>query len=73
MAMTLDGRVAEQIVFGEVTTGASNDLENVTATARQMVTRLGMSETLGPRVFGHDHGQPFLGGITRPRRSIPTT
>src|SRR4051812_29688926 len=42
-------------------TGASNDLEKVTATAKQMVMRFGMSERLGPRVFGHDHGQPFLG------------
>ena len=59
--MTLGGRAAEEIVFGEVTTGASNDLEKVTATAKQMVMRFGMSEKLGPRVFGHDHGQPFLG------------
>src|SRR4051812_43901361 len=42
-------------------TGASNDLEKVTATAKQMVMRFGMSDRLGPRVFGHDHGQPFLG------------
>jgi cell division protease FtsH len=61
MAMTLGGRAAEELVFGEVTTGASNDLEKVTATAKQMVMRFGMSEKLGPRVFGHDHGQPFLG------------
>jgi cell division protease FtsH len=61
MAMSLGGRAAEEIVFGEVTTGASNDLEKVTATAKQMVMRFGMSEKLGPRVFGHDHGQPFLG------------
>ncbi|MEA2392678.1 MAG: cell division protease FtsH, partial [Solirubrobacteraceae bacterium] len=60
-AMTLGGRAAEEIVFGEITTGASNDLEKVTATAKQMVMRFGMSEKLGPRVFGHDHGQPFLG------------
>ena len=59
--MTLGGRAAEEIVFGEVTTGASNDLEKVTATAKQMVMRFGMSEKLGPRVFGHDHGMPFLG------------
>jgi hypothetical protein len=50
MAMTLGGRAAEEIVFGEVTTGASNDLEKVTATAKQMVMRFGMSERLGPRV-----------------------
>ncbi len=61
MSMTLGGRAAEEICFGEVTTGASNDLEKVTATAKQMVMRFGMSEKLGPRVFGHDHGQPFLG------------
>jgi cell division protease FtsH len=48
-------------VFGEVTTGASNDLEKVTETAKQMVMRYGMSERLGPRVFGHDRSQPFLG------------
>jgi cell division protease FtsH len=61
MAMTLGGRAAEEICFQEITTGASNDLEKVTATAKQMVMRFGMSEKLGPRVFGHDHGQPFLG------------
>jgi cell division protease FtsH len=61
MAMTLGGRAAEEICFDEITTGASNDLEKVTATAKQMVMRFGMSEKLGPRVFGHDHGQPFLG------------
>jgi cell division protease FtsH len=61
MAMTLGGRAAEEIVFGEITTGASNDIEKVTATAKQMVMRFGMSKKLGPRVFGHDHGQPFLG------------
>ena len=61
MAMTLGGRAAEEIVFGEITTGASNDLEKVTATAKGMVMRYGMSEKLGPRVFGHDRSQPFLG------------
>ncbi|HEY0344109.1 MAG TPA: cell division protein FtsH, partial [Solirubrobacteraceae bacterium] len=61
MAMTLGGRAAEEIVFGEITTGAANDLEKVTATAKNMVMRYGMSERLGPRVFGHDHSQPFLG------------
>ena len=61
MAMTLGGRAAEEIVFGEVTSGASNDLEKATQTAKQMVMRFGMSERLGPRVFGHEHSQPFLG------------
>ncbi len=48
MAMTLGGRAAEEIVFSEITTGAANDLEKVTATAKQMVMRFGMSEKLGP-------------------------
>ena len=61
MAMTLGGRAAEEIVFDEITTGASNDLEKVTSTAKQMIMRFGMSEKLGPRVFGHDQTQPFLG------------
>ena len=70
MAMTLGGRAAEEIVFSEVTTGASNDLEKVTATAKQMVMRFGMSEKLGPRVFGHDHGQPFLGRQMQGRHGL---
>ena len=61
MAMTLGGRAAEEIIFSEITTGASNDLEKVTETAKQMVMRYGMSERLGPRVFGHDRSMPFLG------------
>ena len=61
MAMTLGGRAAEEIIFGEITTGASNDLEKVTATAKAMIMRYGMSDKLGPRVFGHDQTQPFLG------------
>ena len=61
LAMTLGGRTAEEIIFGEITTGAANDLEKVTATAKQMVMRFGMSEKLGPRTFGHDQSMPFLG------------
>jgi cell division protease FtsH len=61
LAMTLGGRAAEEITFSEITTGAANDLEKVTQTAKQMVMRFGMSEKLGPRTFGHDHSQPFLG------------
>jgi cell division protease FtsH len=61
MAMTLGGRAAEELVFGEITTGAANDLEHVTRTAKQMVMRFGMSEKLGPRVLGRDHSMPFLG------------
>src|ERR671911_523562 len=61
MAMALGGRAAEELVFHEVTTGAANDLEKVTATAKAMIMRYGMSEKLGPRVLGRDHSQPFLG------------
>ena len=61
MAMTLGGRAAEEIVFHEVTTGAANDLEKVTQTAKQMIMRFGMSEKLGPRVLGRNFDQPFLG------------
>ena len=59
--MTLGGRAAEEMVFQEVTTGAANDLEKVTSTAKQMVMRFGMSEKLGPRVLGRNHDLPFLG------------
>lgn len=57
----LGGRVAEEIVLGEISTGASNDLERVTEIARQMVTQYGMSERLGPMQFGSRQGQVFLG------------
>ena len=59
--MTLGGRAAEELVFHEVTTGAANDLEKVTSTAKQMIMRFGMSEKLGPRVLGRNHDMPFLG------------
>ena len=61
LAMTLGGRAAEELVFNEVTTGAANDLEKVTHTAKQMIMRFGMSEKLGPRVLGRNQDMPFLG------------
>jgi len=63
MAVPLGGRVAEEIVYGEdeVTTGASNDLQQVASTARQMITRFGMSDTLGPVALGRAQGGMFLG------------
>jgi len=61
LAMTLGGRAAEEFVFHEITTGAANDLEKVTAVSKQMVMRFGMSEKLGPRVLGRNHDLPFLG------------
>jgi len=57
----LGGRVAEEIVFGEVSTGAHNDFQRATSIARRMVTEFGMSEKLGPMQFGQSHGQVFLG------------
>jgi len=63
MAVALGGRIAEEIVFGEeeVTTGASNDLQQVARVARQMITRFGMSDRLGPVALGRQSGGMFLG------------
>jgi cell division protease FtsH len=61
LAMTLGGRAAEELVFHEITTGAANDLEKVTHTAKAMIMRYGMSEKLGPRVLGRNQDMPFLG------------
>ncbi|MFZ4675211.1 MAG: ATP-dependent zinc metalloprotease FtsH3 [Nodosilinea sp.] len=63
MAVALGGRIAEEIIFGEeeVTTGASNDLQQVARVARQMVTRFGMSDKLGPVALGRQQGNMFLG------------
>ena len=63
MAVALGGRLAEEIIYGEeeVTTGASNDLQQVTKVARQMVTRFGMSDRLGPVALGRSNGNVFMG------------
>jgi cell division protease FtsH len=61
LAMLLGGRVAEELVFGDITTGAQNDLERATKIARQMVTEYGMSDTLGPLTLGTKQGEVFLG------------
>jgi len=61
LAYALGGRTAEELVFGDVTTGASNDLERVTELARSMVTRYGMSDKLGPMTFGQKEELVFLG------------
>ena len=58
---SLGGRVAEQLVLEDISTGASSDLEQATKTARAMVTRYGFSERLGPVVYGGDPGETFLG------------
>ncbi len=61
LAMLLGGRVAEEMVFGDVTTGDQNDIERATKIARQMVMEYGMSDRLGPITLGHKHEQVFLG------------
>ena len=61
MAAAMGGRVAEELIFEDVTTGASNDLEQATNIARTMVTRYGMSRKLGPRTFGKREELVFLG------------
>ena len=61
LAMILAGRTAEEVVFGEITTGASDDIERATRLARAMVTEYGMSEKLGPQRFASRDGEPFLG------------
>ena len=61
LAFALGGRAAEEIVFGDITTGASNDLERVSQMARAMVTRYGMSDKLGPMVYGKKQELVFLG------------
>jgi cell division protease FtsH len=63
MAVALGGRIAEEIIFGEeeVTTGAASDLQQVARVARQMITRYGMSERIGPVALGRQQGSMFLG------------
>ena len=61
LAVFMGGRVAEEVVFGEITTGASNDIERATEIARDMVCRFGMSDVIGPVNYGHKQSQVFLG------------
>ncbi len=68
MAMMLGGYVAEKEIFGEITTGASNDLQKATAVARDLVTQYGMSDELGPRTYGQQDDMPFLGRSSHERR-----
>ena len=61
IAVTMGGRIAEELIFDEVTTGASNDIEKATKIALGMVKRYGMSKALGPRTFGKREEMVFLG------------
>ncbi|MDW7673170.1 MAG: ATP-dependent zinc metalloprotease FtsH, partial [Bacillota bacterium] len=68
VAMLLGGRVAEDLVLKEISTGAQNDLERATGLVRRMITEFGMSDELGPLTFGHKQGEVFLGkDISRDR------
>ena len=66
------GRVAEELIFGveQVTTGASNDIERVTELARNMVTKWGLSERLGPLAYGEDEGEVFLGRSVTQQKTV---
>ena len=61
IVVLLGGRVAESLIFGDITTGASNDIERATDIARSMVTRYGMSQKLGPIAFGQSNDEIFIG------------
>ncbi|MBP9864239.1 ATP-dependent zinc metalloprotease FtsH [Patescibacteria group bacterium] len=61
IAMAMGGYAAEKVIFGEITTGASNDMKNATRIARSMVTQWGMSDKLGPRTYGEQEDMIFLG------------
>jgi cell division protease FtsH len=61
LSMLLGGRTAEELTFGDPTTGAADDIEKATAIALSMVTEYGMSDAIGPRQLGHAHGEVFLG------------
>ncbi|MDP6453970.1 MAG: ATP-dependent zinc metalloprotease FtsH [SAR202 cluster bacterium] len=73
LAMAMGGRAAEELVFDEVTTGASNDLEQATNIAQTMVTRYGMSQKLGPRTFGKREEMVFLGREISEQRDYSDT
>jgi len=66
IAVLFGGRIAEELFMGQMTTGASNDFERATEMARRMVTQWGMSDKMGPMVYGENEGEVFLG------RSITT-
>ena len=61
IVVLLGGRVAEKLVLNEISTGASNDIERATKIARNMITRYGFSEKLGPIVYGQNEEEVFLG------------
>jgi cell division protease FtsH len=73
IAVLFGGRIAEEIFMGQMTTGASNDFERATDLARSMVTRWGMSESLGPMVYGENEGEVFLGRSVTVHKNVSET
>jgi cell division protease FtsH len=70
IAVLFGGRIAEEIFMNQMTTGASNDFERATQLARDMVTRYGMSEELGPMVYGENEGEIFLGRSVTTQKNV---
>jgi cell division protease FtsH len=73
IAVLFGGRIAEEIFMGQMTTGASNDFERATDLARNMVTRWGMSDELGPMVYGENEGEVFLGRSVTVHKNVSET
>ncbi len=73
IAVLFGGRIAEEIFMGQMTTGASNDFERATELARNMVTRWGMSDSMGPMVYGENEGEVFLGRSVTVHKNVSET
>jgi len=73
IAVLFGGRIAEEVFMNQMTTGASNDFERATAMARDMVTRYGMSDALGPMVYGENEGEVFLGRSITTHKNVSET
>ena len=70
IAVLFGGRIAEELFMNQMTTGASNDFERATQMARDMVTRYGMSDVLGPMVYGENEGEVFLGRSVTTHKNV---
>src|SRR6056300_481582 len=70
IAVLMGGRIAEEVFMDQMTTGASNDFEQATQMAQNMVSRWGMSDDLGPRVYGENNSEVFLGREMSTHRNI---
>jgi len=73
IAVLFGGRIAEEVFMGQMTTGASNDFERATEMARNMVVRWGMSDSMGPMVYGENEGEVFLGRSITTHKNVSET